>query len=41
MKDPATQKVPDNLDKTLFYINKEDANQKYVKDVYKRQLITP
>ena len=33
MKDPATQKVPDNLDKTLFYINKEDANQKYVKQV--------
>lgn len=33
LKDPATQKVPDNLDKTLFYINKEDANQKYVKQV--------
>ena len=23
----------DNLDKTLFYINKEDANQKYIKQV--------
>lgn len=33
LKDPATQKVPDNLDKTLFYINKEDANQKYIKQV--------
>lgn len=33
LKDPATKTVPKNLDKTLFYINKEDANQKYVKQV--------
>lgn len=33
VKDDATGDVPDDLDKTLFYINKKDANAKYIKQV--------
>ncbi len=33
VKDDATGNVPDNLDRTLFYVNKKDANAKYVKQV--------
>lgn len=33
IKNPQTGEVPGNLDQSLFYIKKEDANQKYVKQV--------
>lgn len=35
IKDPDTQEVPENLDQMLFYIKKQDANAKYVKQVVK------